>query len=217
MYIIPLLLAAGGGPYLYLQNAENQKKSDQLSEETALLAGATAYSEIGSNQGAQLTGAPVQNLLEMIRFDISPPWVMSRWSRVTPIETEYFHGLRVAAVTGPNLDDVAGALTFYFDNENTVQRLTFEGTTGDPTRLIAMVKETYHLKQEPSASPGLYLAKWNREAKSVLRLTHGAVVSAEQPHQQYHVQLEINRPAEKYELSPEFQALLKYDEAIQRK
>jgi len=59
-----------------------------------------------------LAGPPVSDLNDVIRFDVSPGWVTSRWPRVTTTLAESgMEGLRVPLVTGTKVDDLAGGLT----------------------------------------------------------------------------------------------------------
>ena len=108
-------------------------------------------------------------------------------------------GLRVALVTGSQTDDVAGSLTYYFDKQHAVQRITLHGTTGDPRRLVQFVTETYKLTPQPTLDAGLYVAHWNGQPTSALRVFHAPIVRADQSLSRYEVQLEINRPYVPYQ------------------
>ena len=50
-------------------------------------------------------------------------------------------GYRVPLVTGTTLADVAGSLTYYFNAQQRVQRITFRGTTGDPSVLATLLAQ----------------------------------------------------------------------------
>lgn len=166
---------------------------------------------------ATLTGPPADNFLSVLRFDVPPEWVTSRWSQVlsTPAEAN-LQGLRVPLVTGHGIDDLAGSLTYYYQKDRQVQRLAFEGKTGDPRKLIDTVTKFYGFREEPTLGAGLYLIKWNGTPTSVLQIRLATVVRADSPHTRYQVHLEINRPAEKYGLSSEAIAMLKEDQHTNR-
>ena len=108
-------------------------------------------------------------------------------------------------------DDIAGSLTYYFDKQPKLQRLTFHGYTGDERRLVQFVTQSYQLKKMPTLGAGLYMIQWNGQARSAMRLTHLPVVRTTTPNQRLDVMLEINRPRNHYGMSPEFDALLKTD------
>lgn len=152
-----------------------------------------------------LTGPPVQDFAEILRFDIAPQWVLSRWSRVTTVLSEYdLEGLRVPLVSGTRLDDIAGSLTYYYDKQHRLQRIALEGVTGDERRLAQHVQRYFGLKPEPSLYAGLLMAKWNGRPKSALIVRHAPVVTSASPHMRLEVRMEINRPENYYEVSQPF-------------
>ena len=66
-------------------------------------------------------------------------------------------GYRVPLVTGTTDADVAGSLTYYFNQKQRVERITFFGTTGDTPRLVAFLESQYGFKREKTAEPNLYV------------------------------------------------------------
>lgn len=160
-----------------------------------------------------LEGPPVQDLVEVLRFNATPEWVTSRWSRVsTTLSDIHLNGMRVPLVTGTAVDDLAGTLTYYFDKESRVQRITFDGHTGDDRKLVSVLTSPgYGLKPEPNLGAGLYLAKWGRKPNSMLRIQHAPVINSNSPNTRLKVTLELNNADLEYGLSPKFQALLDRD------
>jgi uncharacterized protein DUF6690 len=137
---------------------------------------------------------------------------MSRWSRVSTVLADFdLEGLRVPLVSGTNLDDLAGSLTYYFDKQHHVQRITFHGYTGDERKLADLASRQFYLKPVQSLHAALLLSKWNGEPTSVLRVTLASVVRADSPNTRLEVMLEINRPSANYRLSPEMKDLLERD------
>jgi hypothetical protein len=166
---------------------------------------------------ASLAGPPVSNLAEVMRFDVSPTWVTSRWPRVTTTLAESgMEGLRVPLVTGTKVDDLAGSLTYYFDRNHRVQRLTFDGYTGDDRRLLALAARYYGVRQEPTLDASMYVARWNGRPTSIVRVTRAPIISADSPNSQLHVMMELNRPSAYYGLSPQFVQMLRRDRHSQR-
>jgi len=156
-----------------------------------------------------LEGSPVADFGEVIRFDVDPRWVTERWSRVTTVLAEYsLEGLRVPFVSGTKLDDIAGAMTYYYDKNHRLQRITLHGYTGDERRLAGFVQRTFGLGPTPSLYAGLYLTQWNGQPKSALIVRLAPVVVSAAPHNRLEVLLEINRPNDYYALSGDFRELL---------
>ena len=150
-----------------------------------------------------LPGVPIG---EVMRFDVTPEWVVQRWPRVSNVPNDQgWTGLRVPLVTGTRIGDIAGALTYYFDPQGQVQRVALVGTTGDPTALTTLVTTQFALQNEGGPGTGLYLARWNGRPTSVLRIRQAAVITADSPQNRFELLMEINRPNFGYGLSPTIQ------------
>lgn len=172
-------------------------------------------SDAGSNM--PIAGPPVQDFLEVFNFNADARWVSMRWPRVsTALADLNLEGLRAPLVTGSQYDDLAGSITYYFDRDGHVQRITFHGTTGDERRLVHMLTTHFGFKHEPTLDAGLYLVKWNGTPTSVLMLRNAAVLNAAQPHTRLNVALEINRPSRYYGLSPQMTETVEEAKSAQR-
>lgn len=157
----------------------------------------------------RLTTAP---LAEVLRFDIDDRWVTYRWPRVSTILSDQKRsGLRVPLVTGSELTDIAGSLSYYFDERGRVRRISFRGHAGDASKLIEFARQRFQLRREPTLGAGLYLTRWNALPTNGLRIRHAPVVRANDPHSRLEVAFEVNRPDAGYSLSPEFLALIDRD------
>ncbi len=161
----------------------------------------------------QAVSAPVfQDFAHVFNFHATPRWIIETWPRVsTTLADLRLEGMRVPLVTGSRVDDLAGSLTFYFDQEKVLQRITFQGTTGDERRLVAMLQQALNFEPEPSVAGSMYMVKWNGEPVSVLRVEPAPVIDANLPHTRLSVHLEINRPSRYYALSPEMKRLVEQD------
>lgn len=160
----------------------------------------------------KLVGARVNDLREVLRFDIAPDWVIRRFARVSTVLADLnLEGFRVPMVTGTRPDDIAGTLTYYFDRSDRLQRVTLHGFTGDPQRLITTMTQYYGLVHEPSLEAGVYTKRWNGQPVHFLRLSHAPVVLAEEIHQKYTVFLELNQPNLGYGISPEARQIVDSD------
>jgi hypothetical protein len=243
-FMLPLVVAtAAGGPYLLMEENWSQSAFQML--DGAITADDTPAgdppatipvtagmplpdfrSEFSFGSDAQyprtdpdanLAGPPVGHLGEVLRFDITPQWVTARWPRVTATLAEQgLEGLRVPVVTGTNLDDLAGSLTYYFNRLHQLQRLTFEGYTGDERRLVSIVTQHYGLQPEPTLDAGMYVARWNNRPSSMLRVARAPIMTHDSPHSQLHVLLELNRPSMEFGLSTQAQLVLERDRNARR-
>lgn len=140
----------------------------------------------------------VAEMSEVFRLDVTPVWVMNRWSRVsTQLAGLNEHGYRVPLVTGSREDDLAGALTYYFTAEHRLRRITFSGTTGDPKRLIGMLNSQFQFERKITADAGsfTYASKDSSSAPSTLQIRPARVVRANAPHARYNIELEMNAGA----------------------
>lgn len=160
-----------------------------------------------------LTGATVDQLGEVLRFDVTPAWVTARWARVTTtLADTHLDGLRVPLVSGTRDTDLTGSLTYYFDKQQQMQRLTFHGTTGNSARLVELLTTVYEFKQEPSLGGEAYTRRWNGKPTSVCRIRTAPVIRADMPNTKLEVLLEINRPGMTYGLSDAAKTLVEQEQ-----
>ncbi|PHS18340.1 MAG: hypothetical protein COA78_02410 [Blastopirellula sp.] len=159
------------------------------------------------------TDPAFHSLQEALNFEATPRWIMARWPRVsTTLADLNLEGLRVPLVTGTEVNDLAGSLTYYFDRNQRVQRITFRGQTGDDRKIIQMLtSKPFEFQREPSLGAGLYMTRWNGKPTSIFRVTNAPVIYASSPHSRHQVELEINRPSKYYSLSPDMQAIVTQD------
>jgi len=148
-----------------------------------------------------LEGSEVRDFGEVFRFDVTTGWVMSRWARVsTGMAQLQLQGYRVPLVTGTARDDLAGALTYYFGPEQQVRKITFNGTTGDATRLVRLLVGRYGFHRRLANDGGLFVYEApDKEGgiHSVLRIRPTGVVKADEPYQRFHVDLVLEPPESK--------------------
>lgn len=158
---------------------------------------------------------PVMDFREIIRFDVFPNWVKSRWKRVSTTPGDAgLHGFRVACVTGTNSWDLHGSLTYYFDANQRAQRITFQGWTGDSTRLVNLLTSQYGLQAWPTHWAGCYASTENDRRRgqpvSGLLMKHPAIISTDNPVQQVALMMELNRPDGPFRMSQSFQERVQF-------
>jgi hypothetical protein len=200
-----ILVAAGALPYVSSQWLKASRSAAGATESAATAppvvaaagqAGSPPVVLLGATTSAPKPGEPpLVPIDEAIRFDITTPWLLSRWPRVTTgLPEGNLQGYRVALVTGTREDDLAGSLTYYFDTQQVCKRITFQGTVGDPRRITAHVVGRFGLVRQAGGDPGLHLfqTRWNGKPVSELRIKAVPVVKSSAPNARYDVQLTLN-------------------------
>ncbi|NUQ62072.1 MAG: hypothetical protein HUU20_06270 [Pirellulales bacterium] len=145
-----------------------------------------------------LEGFPSFDLAEVFRFDISPGWIMSRWSRVSAgLGMLQLQGYRVPLVTGTAENDLAGSLTYYYNSAQQVQRITFSGTTGDSRKLVQFLMGRYRFARRVANDPSLFIYEIPEPQgppKSLLEIRPARLLRADLPYQRFEIELSIERP-----------------------
>jgi len=154
-----VLIAAVAVPYLLLDKRLRETARGQWRRLTGLV---SRQVESGTPPQTSATPAsaalPAASIEEAFRFDVRPDWVASRWPQVTTVAGGPQQlGMRVALVSGTRPDDVAGSLTYYFDEHHQLQRLTFAGQTADARRLLAATVTPNGLKSLPTTGAAHYV------------------------------------------------------------
>lgn len=159
------------------------------------------FAEAGSRS---LSGGPVADFRDVLRFDVSPNWVAEHFTRVTTVLADLrLEGFRVPVVTGTKTDDIAGTITYYFRPDHQLQRICLHGFTGDPSRLVETLTTHYGMQARPTLEAGVYTIDWNGRPTSVLKVTRAPILYADATRSQHTVFLELNQPHLDYGLSPE--------------
>ena len=199
-----LPVAAATGPVAYYSGPEwvsevvasiSPGKSEKPGDD-ALAAKSSRRNELDQSL---LAGPAVSDFTEVLRFDLTPAWIVNRWPRVsTGLAQLGLQGYRVPLVTGTAQHDLAGALTYYFNHQQQVQRITFRGTTGDYRRLVQLLTAYYGFARRPTNSPGVFLFEVPRgdaQAQSFLWIEPAGVLKYTEPYQRFDLTLTLERPS----------------------
>jgi hypothetical protein len=141
-------------------------------------------------------GAKSHSVAEVFRFDVAKEWVYGNWARKsTGLADPELFGVRVPLVTGTGLADLAGSLTYAFNQQGQVQHISFLGRTADTTQLIQFVTTTYQLeRRDAPAGEQLYQIGSGDQVQSELRTRPESVLWSASPHGSFVVELELERP-----------------------
>lgn len=148
--------------------------------------------------GAARPGAvPTRPLEDVLRFDVTTAWVLANWPRVSAGLAELdLQGYRVPLVTGTQEVDVAGSLTYYFNSQQRVERITLFGSTGDAGKLVALLESRFGFQRMvvPEPNQFVYQVKSFGKVKSELRMRPVPVVRKDVPYARFEVALLLERP-----------------------
>jgi hypothetical protein len=166
LLMVPLV-AAVGGPLAYFKFVDHGKPPAAATAATAT-AGEPghepALTDAASGTALAISGSPaaprtdfkVHDAGSVFNFEITPEWILARWPSVsTGLAQLQLEGYRVPLVTGTSQQDLAGALTYYFDAKQRLQRINFVGVSGDPRPLIGLLSDRFHMTRRLANDPGL--------------------------------------------------------------
>jgi hypothetical protein len=198
------VLAALGVPYAL---SHKEEAGSTISNAVAKLgsSGSNPASDAASDlpvlhgDSLPLEGPQVANLGEVFRFDITPDWLLSRWPRVMNVRyaAGSLQSYRVPLVTGNKPEDLAGALTYYFDERQEPRRIEFQGTTGDARPLAGFLAREHGLERRMTGDPSQYVFEGRRGGRVVSQLVVRSlpVIDASQPQSRFSLELVLERPA----------------------
>ncbi len=192
--VAPLLSLAGGAE---LAATGISSSGEQATMDAAVAASAGTPRDPTAHAAFRPAAEPPPqiDLAEVLRFDITPDWVIHRWPWVSAgLSQLTLQGYRVPLVTGTALDDVAGSLTYYFNSHQRVERITLEGTTGDPGGLLKVLIGRYGFARRLTNDPGLFryeVPVLRGPAKSYLDLR---LMQPNDPHRRFQIELVMVRP-----------------------
>jgi hypothetical protein len=219
--VATLLGASVGVPYMMSQSSQNPKPA--VAPPTGSPYAALSQNSIGqpgtlmppalapanpavppANRATPIEGLRFHNVAEVLRFDVTKEWVYSNWPRKsTGLADPELYGVRVPLVTGTGLTDLAGSLTYAFNQQGQVQHITFLGRTADTTPLVQFLTTTYQLeRREAPAGEQLYQVGSGDQVRSELRTRPESVLWSTSPNGSFVVELELERPGSDRYLPP---------------
>lgn len=142
------------------------------------------------------TGYRVANFLDVFNFDVTPDWVTSRWKHVASVGPVHTRGYRVPLVTGTDKSDLVGNLTYYFNAHLEVEKITFEGFTGDLDRLVITLRH-FSMAKRLTSDPNMLIYETPSPSKqrSYLKTYHRTALEDENhPYRKFWVTLELYPP-----------------------
>lgn len=158
-------------------------------------AGGLASNRVPAGMVPNSNAGPLVDFREFFRFDATPNWVVQRYPRVSTVSSSRdLDGYRAPLVTGTSLNDLSGTITYYFDRYQRVQRIQFQGFTGDPQPLVYLMTQYYYFAPKPILGGELYVVAWNANPTGVMEISRANVVFSANQANSFKVFLEINQP-----------------------
>jgi hypothetical protein len=199
LYLAPV--ATTLGPVAYFAGPDLLPTAQQAGDEASSLPEAVAMETAAAAVPPPLppeNWPAVYDLAEVVRMDVSPGWVVQRWPRVSVgLAHVQLQGYRVPLVTGTADTDVAGALTYYFNAGQQVQRLTLKGTTGDATNLVYLLSSRFGFTRRVTSDPGVFVYEGpsaDRKASNRLVIRPAGVIDINNRFHRFQVDLTLERP-----------------------
>jgi hypothetical protein len=207
LYVAGLSLAVGGPASVF--STAHMLTGTNATTPPGVTASASSQGSAGNSApsstaqpGGQVNLSPIESmpmpgLAEVLRFDVTVESILRQWPRVTTgLPYLQLQGYRVPLVTGGALTDVAGALTYYFNARQQVQRITLRGTTGDPSVLVNVLTTRHQFTRRLTNDPGIVIYEAvdsSNQPAGTLKIRSANIVSTNQPYMRFEVDLVMDR------------------------
>ena len=182
--------------------------------EVATIADAAKTTPDPDGLSPHLDGGVFYGINQIINFETTPQDITNRWARISfHVKYNGLHSYRVPVVTGEERDDLAGSLTYLFNEHEELQRIEFLGYTQDASTLINVMKKQFRMTKRPSALEALYVKSLNKLPVSALRITRPKVVNTSTTPPLLKIRFELNKVRLGAILSDSFRQLLAADKS----
>ncbi len=156
----------------------------------------------------RLSWIPVNDLREVIRFDVSPYWVQQRWQPATRLDLDQdgYYGFRVPFTSDQRVGNLTGALTFFFDAKAVVQRIQFQGMVQDATVIEGLLRQYFRFEPVPDR-PNLWAPVHRGTARGMLRFSDPLPNESDATPSLREVAFEVNSTQGNYKLSEAYRQI----------
>lgn len=209
LFLAVPLVAAIGGPLAYFKLIDSGKAPAAATLGSAPAAAAssngaaadstapaTALAVAGSS-AAPSSNVKLHDAASVFSFEITPEWILSHWPSVsTGLAQLQLEGYRVPLVTGTGQQDLAGALTYYFDARQKLQRINFVGVSGDPRQFIGLLATRFHMTRRLTSDPGLVVYEGAPAGRGPISGLQVRVAPLEpgDSYRRYEIEVSLERP-----------------------
>ncbi len=196
--LLTTVAAVGPAAYFGVPDYWKTVSGKWFASETADPSEGAAAGESTSGAGLPvIEEAPMLPMADVFRFNVTTGWILQRWPLASiGLADPRLQGYRVPLVTGTTQTDLAGSLTYYFDSRQQVQRITFDGITGDARELVRLMRSRYRFTRRIVADAGqdrYEAAHPDGKTVSTLEIHAAQIVRADDPFGRFKVRLILQR------------------------
>lgn len=139
-------------------------------------------------------GGRISDFNKIFQCGAPRSWVQRTYGDASrTVDADQQSGLRVTLVTGNELEDLAGSLTYWFDRQGKVQRIQFRGVTGNPAKLASFARRSQKMVPRARQQDALFVRTSTKGTQHLLRISRPAVVDVSTLYGRYNISLELNR------------------------
>ena len=121
-------------------------------------------------------------------------WVQRTYGDISEAADGQREGLRVSLVTGNRPEDLAGSLTYWFDRQGRVERITFQGVTGNPAKLVSFAHRSQKMVARGCERDAIFVRDGKNGPLHLLHISRLPFVNVQTQYGRYEVTLELNQP-----------------------
>lgn len=168
----------------------------------------------GNEAGPDLSAGPleflpIQDLGQVFSFELDPASLRNRFPRISLVTSEQgWQGYRTDLVTGTGTSDLHGCITWYFDANGAMQRISFRGWAGNHQGFRDLLQSRFDLEPVTTGqwTETLVQKNWNGvSSAAIFQLPR--VVRQQMPQQQIAALVELNRSTRQSVSTPLLNAL----------
>ncbi len=139
-------------------------------------------------------GGQISSFNRIFQCGAPRSWVQRTYDDASRTMDQQREGLRVTLVTGDKLEDLAGSLTYWFDRQGRVERITFQGVTGNPAKLVSFAHRSQKMVARGCERDAIFVRDGKNGPLHLLHISRLPFVNVQTQYGRYEVTLELNQP-----------------------
>ncbi len=139
-------------------------------------------------------GGQISSFNRIFQCGAPRSWVQRTYDDASRTMDQQREGLRVTLVTGDKLEDLAGSLTYWFDRQGRVERITFQGVTGNPAKLVSFAHRSHKMVARGCERDAIFVRDGKNGPLHLLHISRLPFVNVQTQYGRYEVTLELNQP-----------------------
>ena len=139
-------------------------------------------------------GGQISSFNKIFQCGAPRSWVQRTYDDASRTMDQQREGLRVTLVTGEKLEDLAGSLTYWFDRQGQVERITFQGVTGNPAKLVSFAHRSHKMVARRCERDAIFVRDGKNGPLHLLHISRLPFVNVQTQYGRYEITLELNQP-----------------------